>query len=1383
MTSYYRKTGILVIFLILIFGAIISYAETDDAGEVLIGNELHDIAMDEDYVWVATERGVNRYDRKSDKWTFFTVSDGLISNQVNCVAPEFVEGILGRKSGDEVWFGTDSGVSVYYKKTGLWKSYTTKDGLIHNKVNVISARGDDVWIGTDKGVSAYDKKKNSWTSYASFPGISSPKVTAVYHQSNYAWIGTEDGLARYNYRYRKWEYFKSTGSSWYGTDGAQRNVDGFPLIDNHINSIDGEAQYVYIATNSSLIVFDIRAAQNTSSEKRGYSASNRSQRVQQDAQYRPLGRSGDRLAMTENRSKIWEQMGWTYIDIASLSASKSQEVSSSFNKVAYRSKQTWIATNRGVIRLDFLTGERQTFRKANGLIDDEVTSIATTGGEVWAGTVHGLSRYNAYKHSWTNYRIERALPSSYITALAEDKDGMWFGTKGAVSRYRNERWKTWTRDEGLAGTYIRSIAVVGNYVWFGTDEGISRLNKSTLSWDSFKANKNNLVSNDIKSVLVDGKYIWVGTKNGLNRYDNTTGTWDLYSIKTGLLDDYVTSIVAEPESVWIGTKLGLSRYNKKSDDWVSFKREDDLNKNAITSLALSKDNVWVASKKGLSSLDRKTDKWTDYIDKPLTAITIQQDKPIIWLGGRRSISRYELDTGKTTTFGEADLEGISRVSVFGIQDSAQYVWFATDGGIYRYSKLDGKWWVYSPSTKRGSMDTLVDGNVRAITADKDYAYFGTAGGISRYDKITGNWVNWTEKDGLINNDVYALLLDDADLWIGTKKGISKYDTVTDSWTSYTISNGLPSDIVYSLAISKNPKKRIWAGTRGGVAYLVENEPKWQKITMANGLPDNCVWSVGIDSNAEEGELWFGTNKGVAKYNHINETWRIYTIEDGLIDNIVTSVGFAGKYVFINTIKGANIYDRELDTWTPFTAPEGLIGTVVKCVGAEQELKQKVWIGTDGGATLYDFVTDKTKNYVENDGLASNNVQSIMVDDKDVWFGSDSGLSRYDTLSDQWVTYKKESTVAQKSASADLISPNIKSMTVDANYLWVGTRIGLSRYDKTSGIWEKFELPKDASGSSGSLLDSPLAGTNPEVPPTTLPFVRTMTANGKHLWLGTKDGFYIYDTSSRNLTGFSSQIDDSSGSDNIITDNISNIFVNKGKIWLISDKLIAIFEKYSTSNLWTFVTDNRIEERSYFSSGPGGNTISASSQKEDFNKGIGLLNLMVADVNNDLVWIGKEKGLAIFNVKRKKVDNSIKIPQSLSDKTVTAIGFDEKSAWIGTRDGLYHYNFASQTWDIFTTETGLASNRVSSMAVDDNYVWVGSSNRGVSCYDKLASTWRIFNSENGLDDNNIRAIVVDSKYVWFGTFSGGICRYDKSADLWTTYRSADNKLALGGSFTR
>ena len=52
------------------------------------------------------------------------------------------------------WFATDTGVSSFDGET--WATYTTDDGLVHNKVrSIIVAPDGAVWFGTMIGVSRY----------------------------------------------------------------------------------------------------------------------------------------------------------------------------------------------------------------------------------------------------------------------------------------------------------------------------------------------------------------------------------------------------------------------------------------------------------------------------------------------------------------------------------------------------------------------------------------------------------------------------------------------------------------------------------------------------------------------------------------------------------------------------------------------------------------------------------------------------------------------------------------------------------------------------------------------------------------------------------------------------------------------------------------------------------------------------------------------------------------------------------------------------------------------------------------------------------------------------------------------------------------------------
>ena len=87
--------------------------DEDEIGDVLIVEDVRGVEIGGDYLWLSTGAGVSRYNFDAKTWDFFTTKDGLISNQVNCTAIEWKQGVFGRKPSGHVWFGTDSGLSIF----------------------------------------------------------------------------------------------------------------------------------------------------------------------------------------------------------------------------------------------------------------------------------------------------------------------------------------------------------------------------------------------------------------------------------------------------------------------------------------------------------------------------------------------------------------------------------------------------------------------------------------------------------------------------------------------------------------------------------------------------------------------------------------------------------------------------------------------------------------------------------------------------------------------------------------------------------------------------------------------------------------------------------------------------------------------------------------------------------------------------------------------------------------------------------------------------------------------------------------------------------------------------------------------------------------------
>ena len=126
---------------------------------------------------------------------------------------------------------------------------------------------------------------------------------------------------------------------------------------------------------------------------------------------------------------------------------------------------------------------------------------------------------------------------------------------------------------------------------------------------------------------------------------------------------------------------------------------------------------------------------------------------------------------------------------------------------------------------------------------------------------------------------------------------------------------------------------------------------------------------------------------------------------------------------------------------------------------------------------------------------------------------------------------------------------------------------------------------------------------------------------------------------------------------------------------------------------------------------------------------------------------------------------------LASNWVFSIAEDRQgNLWFGTRDGVSRYDGKSFT--TFTTEDGLASNWVFSSSIAEDRqgnLWFGMWTGGVSRFD--GEKFTTFTKADGMTHSMVWSILQDRKgYLWFGTRGGGVSRYD--GEKFTTFTKAD-----------
>jgi serine phosphatase RsbU (regulator of sigma subunit) len=275
-------------------------------------------------------------------------------------------------------------------------------------------------------------------------------------------------------------------------------------------------------------------------------------------------------------------------------------------------------------------------------------------------------------------------------------------------------------------------------------------------------------------------------------------------------------------------------------------------------------------------------------------------------------------------------------------DSYGNVWFVTNSGISKYSKMLFE--IYDVDYG------LLDNNVTSVCESKNgKLYIGSYGGLSMIDKQRIN--NYLRDiNGTPLNTVLSLKEDyNNNLLVGTFENLfvkEKNDLIPWSYNQYNSKNIFN---VFDLAVDNNGDVICAADYR----LIRLGNDKIETIVSDEQYPDIQIYAITIDN---KNNYWLGTSQGVIYYN--NKTKTPVKIDEG--------VGLANSLC----------YDIVYDS-----------------------LNSRILVGTNGGVSV---ITEKQKgnfeikNITTEDGLKSNIIYLIAIDkNNDVWIGHDKGLNKID----------------------------------------------------------------------------------------------------------------------------------------------------------------------------------------------------------------------------------------------------------------------------------------------------------------------------------------------------------------------------------------------------
>jgi len=418
---------------------------------------------------------------------------------------------------------------------------------------------------------------------------------------------------------------------------------------------------------------------------------------------------------------------------------------------------------------------------------------------------------------------------------------------------------------------------------------------------------------------------------------------------------------------------------------------------------------------------------------------------------------------RTLRFEQLSVEqGLAQETVTAIMQSQQgFMWFGSQSGLSLYDGSRVTVYKNIPNDAR----SLADNWVQALYADeKNRLWVGTRAGLQRFDPATENFAHFVPgesiKPGSGKYDVCAIISDGhGQLWLATDDGLQHFDPETGKFMilrhNPADKDSLNNDKVTALALDE--KGRLWIGTKDGVDRLSPGSTRFEHFrsgaTAGSDDLQQEVQSLMVD---REQSVWVVTNFGL-------ENWRFdegvlqkrhYGAADGLKPGMITALyqdRDANVWLGTNT-NGLHRWDVTARRFVSYPIePRSIAGTEVSAL--YQDRTGTLWVGTwTGGVKYVDLASGGFSRFFhvpdDDKSLSDNRIYGVAGDGPDhLWLAAFGALNRLDLATGEISVFHSD---AKHPMGVNSDEPVLAVFRDRHAQLWVGTGVGLGRFDPATG---------------------------------------------------------------------------------------------------------------------------------------------------------------------------------------------------------------------------------------------------------------------------------------------------------------------------------------------
>lgn len=558
--------------------------------------------------------------------------------------------------------------------------------------------------------------------------------------------------------------------------------------------------------------------------------------------------------------------------------------------------------------------------------------------------------------------------------------------------------------------------------------------------------ENGLRSNTVRTVAQDNRgFIWMGTDEGLCRYDGNEVVF-YRNPHTGI-DQFVSAIQCTKDGLLVGTGHGAFFFSFHRE---TFTRYLPQVKAEVRKFCFDKDgNVWIATMgQGVFRYNPSKGRVKQFALRPLHgkvySLCVDASNQIWALSrdGYPSVCRLNKAKDQFQDVGSSFSVKITD-AVDMLQTREGTLLLGTwDHGLYVVNTLGKVSQVFSP-VKAGvgrhlhTMTEMRQGDI----------YMGTDDGVVVYNLQTKQWRQEFVHDNKSvpgNQFVYSLIRDfEGGIWLGTfYGGVKYYSPMRQRFKHFgNGENGFTSFVVSHFC--EDNSGRVWIGSDdGGLSCFsmalgrIVPYPAQQELAHYN-VHALCV---------KDDDLWLGTySNGIVRMNLTTGVTRKYGTHDGLTSN--------SCYALFNDPKG-RLWAATMDgtVWLYQVAGDRFVpirnmGDLI--IDIDVDHKGNLWFTTqEKGLFRFSAGGHHWKHYIGQDRLPGNGWNCLEVaDDGSVWVGTGIGLCRYNAKKDRF-----------DRVGLPQDYQDVNGIVSDQGVLWLATSRGIVRFQpgKTPWMFNRFD---------------------------------------------------------------------------------------------------------------------------------------------------------------------------------------------------------------------------------------------------------------------------------------------------------------------------------------